>query len=268
VFATMRRNRRSATMKDELGQSVDHLRRAAALAAQETTASVGPRFYAARDRVQPVAGKAKDAASNSWGSAVATLTPLVTAASDNLRQASKVSRKQAEENAKTAKKFEKNAKKLEKKAAKKKSGGKGSRLLGYALVGTAVGVGAATMMRKRKAEQWDEYDPSTPVSSTQPAGGADDAAFEPAEPTAYADPDIVVERTAVIETTAPGATRADATATNLGTDDATASDLATDDATASDLATDDVPVVGTGDQTSSAQHSPKVARMAGGKNKD
>ena len=42
MFATMRRKRRSAMMKQELGQSVDHFKRAATLAAQETSATVGP----------------------------------------------------------------------------------------------------------------------------------------------------------------------------------------------------------------------------------
>jgi hypothetical protein len=53
VFASMRRKNRNANMKSELGQSVDHFRRAASLAAQETSATVGPKISAARDRVQP-----------------------------------------------------------------------------------------------------------------------------------------------------------------------------------------------------------------------
>ena len=95
MFATMRRKSRSTKMKNELGQSVDHFKRAASLAAQETSATVGPKFNAARDRVQPAAVKAKDAASSSWDSALATLTPLVTAATENARQAGKASKKQA-----------------------------------------------------------------------------------------------------------------------------------------------------------------------------
>ena len=66
MFATMRRKRRSAKMKNELGQSVDHLKRAASIAAQETSATVGPKLNAARGRVQPARTKAKDAASSSW----------------------------------------------------------------------------------------------------------------------------------------------------------------------------------------------------------
>jgi hypothetical protein len=200
VFAMMRRKRRSAMLKQELGQSVDHLKRAAALAAQETGATVGPRIYAARDRVQPAAVKAKDAASSGWESAVATLTPLVVAASDNVRAASdsvrqagqksvEVSRKTAKANKKSAKK---NAKKLEKRANKtlgrQQSSHRASRLVGFALVGTAVGAGAAYVLRRRRAAQWDEYDPSRPITTPPPAEGADDAAFEPTDPTAYSTP--------------------------------------------------------------------------------
>jgi len=180
VFATMRRKRRSAIMKNELGQSVDHLKRAATIAAQETSATVGPKLNAAKDRVQPAATKAKDAASSSWDSAVATITPLVAAAGDNLRQAGKVTRKQAKANRKSARR---SAAKLEKRANKalgrKQGRSRGAKLFRIALVGTAVGVGAAYLVRKRKAAQWDEYDPSAPIAAATPVDGADDAAFEP-----------------------------------------------------------------------------------------
>lgn len=174
-------------MKNELGQSVDHFKRAATMAAQETSATVGPKLTAAKDaaadRVKPVASKARDTASTSWDSAVATITPLVVAASDNLRKTGKVTKKQAKANKKSAKK---NAGKLEARAnqalGRKQGGRKAGRLIGFALVGTAIGAGAAYFVRKRKAAQWDEYDPTSPVPVTPPVIGADDAAFEPIEP--------------------------------------------------------------------------------------
>jgi hypothetical protein len=185
MFATMRRKTRSTKMKNELGQSVDHLRRAASLAAQETGATVGPKFNAARDRVQPAATKAKDAASTGWDSALATLTPLVAAATENVRQTGKVSKKSAKQAAKDNKK---NAKKLERRANKaigrKQGKNKSSRLLGFALLGTAVGIGAAFAAKRRRAAQWDEYDPATPLTAVEDTG-ADDAAFEPVEPELY-----------------------------------------------------------------------------------
>jgi hypothetical protein len=181
VFATMRRKSRNKRMKNELGQSVGHFKRAATLAAQETSATVGPKLNAAVDRVQPAAVKAKDAASSGWDSAVATITPLVVAATDNVRQAGKVSKRQAR---KTAKVNQKKARKLQKRAnaalGRKQHKGRGSKLVGLALIGTAIGVGAAYAAKRRKAAQWDEYEPAAPVGAAQ-VGETDDA-FEPTDP--------------------------------------------------------------------------------------
>lgn len=214
MFETMRRKRRATNMKSELGQSVDHFKRAAALAAQETSATVGPRFNAAKGRMQPAAVKAKGAATSGWDSALATLTPLVAAAAENVRKSDE---KVTKASRKAAKNQRKNAGKLEKRAAKvmnrKKSSRKGSRLVGLALIGGAVGAGAAYVMRRRQAAQWDEYEPSRPVTAT--------------------------------------------TATTAGAPESTGVYSPTPDATV---------VADTGDQTQSAQHTPTVAKMAGGKN--
>lgn len=160
-------------MRNELGQSVDHFKRAATIAANETSATVAPKINAARDRVQPAASAAKDAASQSWDSALAALT----AASENVRQAGKTTKKVSKRQFKAE---QKQARKLQKKAEKavgrKKS--RTGRLFGYALLGTAVGIGAAYVARRRREAQWDEYEPTTRT-------GADDAAFEPTEPNAY-----------------------------------------------------------------------------------
>lgn len=229
MFETMRRKRRSNNMKSELNQGVDHFKRAASLAAQETSASVGPKFYAARDRVQPAAVKAKGAATSSWGSALATLAPLVAAATDNTRQSNE---KMAKAGKKAAKSNKKNAKKLEKRADKvmngKSSGRRGSRLMGLALIGGALGAGAAYVIRRRQTAQWDEYEPSQPVTAATTVSDTGTAAFTP----------------------------------NSGLTTGTAGTSSTGSTVS------DTPVVttDTADQTSSAQHSPKVAKMASGQN--
>lgn len=221
MFATMQRKNRSASMRNELGQSVDHFRRAASIAAQETSATVSPKFSAARGRVRPTATRAKDVASTGWDSALATLTPLVAAATDNARQMGK-----------TAKADKRNARKLEKRTNKALSRMQrrrtGARLGGLLLAGAAVGAAGAYVVRKRRHEQWSEQDSSGPLDSSAQAGGADDAAFEPAD---LSGPSGLV--TPIEETGTP---RADEGF----------------------------------DQTSSAQHSPTVARLASGRsdNKD
>ena len=275
MFTTMRRRRRSATMKRELAQSVDHFKRAATLAAQETSATVGPKVNAARDRVQPAATKARDAASSGWGSAVATLTPLITAAGENVRhvgrKSEKVSKKQAKANKKNAKKLEKRAGKA---LGRKQTGRRGGKLFGLALAGAAVGAGTAYVARKRKAAQWDEYDPSRPIESTPTTAGAEDTAFEPADvsTTVYTDSPAAGSpaggSTATGSTTgstATGSTTTGSTTTASTADTVADTPVAT---TSGTTAASDDPLVVTdaGDQTSSAQHSPTVARMASGQN--
>jgi hypothetical protein len=257
-------------MKSELGQSVDHFKRAAALAAQETSATVGPKFYAARDRVQPAAVKARGAATGSWESTLAALTPLIAAATENIKQSGKETVKATRKSAKadrkdTQKSARRAAKLMEKRANKavdrKKSSGRGGKLVGLALVGAAVGAGAAFMARRRKAAQWDEYDPSAPITSTQQVG-ADDAAFEPSNPTgSTTSTTTTTPSTTTTTTPSTGAVAAADPALAGETTDVT-TDVATDATLAVDAAGDVT------DQTSSPQHSPTVARMASGQNKD
>ncbi|WP_436525300.1 hypothetical protein [Actinoplanes sp. HUAS TT8] len=169
-------------MRTELGQSVDHFKRAASIAAQETSATVGPRLNAAVERVQPAAEKAKETASQGWDSALATLTPLVAAATDNVRQAGRTGKKVTKRELKAQRK---QAEKLQRKAQKalgRKQRGRGSKLAGYALLGTAIGVGAAWYAKRRSQAQWEEYDAAP---NPAPADSADDSAFEPLEPTVY-----------------------------------------------------------------------------------
>jgi hypothetical protein len=238
VFGIVRRKSRSELVRQELGQGMEHFRQAATHAAQGTGATVGPKFYAARDRVQPAAGRVKDVASSGWGSAVTALAPLAAAATENARQANKDA-KQANENAKKAAKAKnkantKAAKKLQKKATKavgnKQSKSKSSKLTGLLLVGAAVGAGAAYLAKRRQGQQWEEYDPSRPI-----------AVAEPTDPT-------VVEPTGSTFT----GTFAEETPSVSG---ATTTPVTDDDL--------DIPVTPV-DQTSSAMHNPQVARMAGG----
>jgi hypothetical protein len=88
-------------------------------------------------------------------------------------------RKVAKENEKKARKLQKRANKV---IGRKQHKGRGSKVFGLALIGTAVGIGAAYASKRRKTAQWDEYEPATPIGSAQVVG-ADDAAFEPTDPT-------------------------------------------------------------------------------------
>ena len=106
-----------------------------------------------------------------------------------------------------------------------------------ALAGAAVGAAGAYVLRKRRSDQWDEYEPSGSVSTA-----ADDAAFAPADlsgPSGYVTP--------------------------TGAKAPAAGTVAADPSLAADA---DPAIMPTGDQTDSALHSPEVARLANGKNKN
>jgi hypothetical protein len=188
----LRRKSHSMMARHEFGQGVEHFKAAATHAARSTGAAVGPKIATARDQIQPTAGKARDAASKGWETAIATLAPIAAAATEGARQAGK----------KTNKAGTKNAKQLDRRARKALGREKTSksRLVGMTVAGLALGAAGAMVLRRRQRQQWDEYDPSRPIASgaTGPVG------------------------------------------------------------------TESISTPPEGDQTASEQHSPTVARMAGG----
>ena len=95
------------------------------------------------------------------------------------------------------------------------------------LAGAAVGAGAAYVLKRREREQWDEYDPSRPIKATDQVGN--ESAVAPAD-AAFAP--------TTAKPVTPKATTTTATTPAIGDEKK--------------------------DQTSSAQHSPTVARMASG----
>lgn len=208
MFGIVRRRSHGLMARSEFGQGVEHFKAAAAHAARGTGATVGPRIESARDRVQPAAGRVRNAATSGWGSALATLAPLAAAATEGARQAGKKTSRTSKATSRTSRA---NAKKLDRKARKmvgrKQPSGKG-KLLGLGIAGLAVGAVGAMVLRKRQQQHWDEYDPSQPVG-------------------------------AVGQESIPSAMTPEPTASTSAVDNEV-------------------------DQTSSRQHSPTVAKMAGG----
>lgn len=129
----------SDLMREELGESIDHLRQAATYAAGGI-GSMGPRVASAREYVKPE--HIRDVASAGWESTVAALAPLALAAKDGAEQARKT-----------------HAKNLKKKLKKESqmSGRRWPVLVGLLAAGAAVGVAGAVVMRRRRRQQWDEY---------------------------------------------------------------------------------------------------------------
>lgn len=183
-----RRARRRELVRAELGEGLDHFMQAATHAAGGVGATVGPRLHAAREAVAPTADRMRDSASQGVTWTMATLAPIAVAAADGARQAGRATRKAKAQNMKTAKRTGLKAMAASKatgrtKAMKAKS--MGSRLtatgrkssdrrrwpvvVGVLAVGAAIGTIA---VRRRRAAQWEEYDPGQALDSMRAATNA------------------------------------------------------------------------------------------------
>jgi hypothetical protein len=124
-------------VKDELGESFDHLVQAANHAADGVGATVGPRYDAARERVAPAANKVKGAATTGYGTTIAVLTPLAVSAKHGAMRI-------------TGRKPEPPPKRW-------------PRITMLVAAGVAVGALAALVLRQTRQQRWEEYDPSRPL---------------------------------------------------------------------------------------------------------
>lgn len=131
-------------MRAELGESLDHLKHAAAHAAGGLGQSMGPRVAAARGFVKPA--RIRSAASQGFESTVSAFAPLASAAKDGARQARRAQEKQMMR-----------MRKQPMQRAKARRGGM-RRFAGLLATGVAVGAASAAIMRRRRRMQWDEYD--------------------------------------------------------------------------------------------------------------
>ncbi|GAB3151642.1 hypothetical protein GCM10027290_41290 [Micromonospora sonneratiae] len=160
MFGIGRRRTHSQLAKAELGESIDHFRRAATHAAGGVGATVGPRMTAAREYVAPTAARFRDRASYGWGATVTALAPLAVAAADGARQAGATARK---------------AKPRKMRAMRKKESLMARRrwpmVTGILAAGAMIGVAGAVAMRRRRQQEWESYE----------AGHALDTAREDAE---------------------------------------------------------------------------------------
>jgi gas vesicle protein len=141
MFGLSREPSRTNTelMRDELGESWVHFMQAANHAATGVGASVGP-----------ATGKMKSAAARSYTGTVAKLAPLA------------VAYKAGAHDATVALKASKAAKK-ENEMPRKRTG----LLMGLLAGGVAVGAAGALVMRRRRQQQWAEYDPSEALESVR-----------------------------------------------------------------------------------------------------
>jgi len=128
-------------MRSELGESWEHFLAAATLAANGVGKSVGPRATAV-----------KTATARSWESTAAALAPLAAAYREGAADATAATLK------------------LKKKAEKGKKGKSVSNkrtgmLIGLLAAGVALGAAGALVVRRRRQQQWSEYEPTGALDS-------------------------------------------------------------------------------------------------------
>ncbi|MFD0741184.1 hypothetical protein ACFQ1L_03890 [Phytohabitans flavus] len=146
-----RRNQtRSQLVKAELGESFDHFMQAATHAAGGVGETMGPK---AADGMQRV----RDGASHGWESTLAALGPLAAAAAEGAREAGRTTKRAGRSAGRAG------AAKMRAVTPKRESRTSRRRwpmLAGLMVAGAAMGATGALVMRRRKLQQWQEYDPS------------------------------------------------------------------------------------------------------------
>jgi len=155
VFGFGGRTSHRQLVRDELGESLDHLVRAATHAASGVGAAVGPRAYAARDLLSPTAARVRRTALDGWGSAMTRLAPLAVAAAEGARQAGSVARKARS----------KRVKSMRKKNSMMRR--RWPMLTGLLVAGAVAGAVGAVAMRRRGQQPWEEYDPAATLDAVR-----------------------------------------------------------------------------------------------------
>lgn len=172
---------RAELLRDEVGAGFDHLLRAGRYAAEGVGASVGPRIEAARGQLGPAAGRvatqaagrARDAASYSWGATTGALAPLTSAV--NGRRAGGWAARRADRVARRVRSTTPIA--MRRKRGRQMARKRGFMLAGLLAAGLALGAAGALVARRRQ-QRWDEYEPgrvTEPMAGQPPIG-------EPAHP--------------------------------------------------------------------------------------
>ncbi|GAA0724552.1 hypothetical protein GCM10010199_34200 [Dactylosporangium roseum] len=138
MFRRRRVKTHSRLMREELGESFDHLRMAAAHAADGASGALAPRVESARQAVKPGLRKAQ-------GAAMGGMDAVLVIARDRSRQAGK------------------KAEKMGRKGKTRMMGNQGRTrrwpmtLGGLLVAGAAVGMASAMLRRRRNQQAWDEY---------------------------------------------------------------------------------------------------------------
>jgi ElaB/YqjD/DUF883 family membrane-anchored ribosome-binding protein len=197
---------RAQQFGNELSDGFEHLRSAAVIAAERAAEAVAPRVDtarevlaprveaarealaprvgAARDVVGPQFERARDAASRSWGTTVAAVAPVVTAAVESAHRATEEARKEADKQLSRAerrtRKARRNAKAKAREAARVVRREQPKRrkwpwvlgAIGLAAAGVAIG----TAVSRRSTPRWEDYEAEQEFAAGGLAGRTDSVA--------------------------------------------------------------------------------------------
>ncbi|MGI5246216.1 hypothetical protein [Dactylosporangium sp. CA-139066] len=132
----------SRLMRDELGESLDHLRMAAAHAADGASGALAPRVDAARKAMKPRLESGMNRASGG-------LDTVMVIARERSREAGRKAEKMGRKG--------KNAAKMMKKSESRSSRRWPMAIGGLLMAGVVVGAASSMLRRRRDQQAWDEY---------------------------------------------------------------------------------------------------------------
>lgn len=141
---------------DELHESFDHLRSAAAMAAEQAAARIAPAVESAKESMAPRIERAREAANQAWET-------RMKAAEETTADLSRRARRKAEKASRKAEKLGRETTRRTRAAKESLQGGDPGRsrrwrwMLGALAAGAAVGAVTALISRRR-ASDWEEYE--------------------------------------------------------------------------------------------------------------
>lgn len=143
-------------MRSEIGEGFDHLRHAAAHAAEGIGESVTPRVAMVRDYARP--DKLRHAAMSGLDTTMTALAPFASMAKDGMSQAQMM----------PARRMKMLRSRFGKQPPRRR---RWPMLLGLLAAGTAVGAAGAAVMRARRRHQWDDHDADRAMEAVNSPGG-------------------------------------------------------------------------------------------------
>ncbi|HEX6967656.1 MAG TPA: hypothetical protein VF174_02345 [Micromonosporaceae bacterium] len=191
MFGIRRRRSRGEIIRTELGESWDHLIRAAGHAADGVAATAGPRVSAAQAYAAPAVSRIRRTASNGWSTAVMALAPLVAGeaaerngAGQRADQVHTVTRKARSQEMRmrgmrnmmrmsgrrTGRSMRMPGRRTGRLMLMRRTGTQRRLPRMALLLGGAAAMGMMIMRRRRQRQQWQEYDPGHMAHQQAPEG--------------------------------------------------------------------------------------------------